>query len=70
MRRIAQASGGRSPFVGYAVLANWRAPNVLEVVGKRKGEVIGVGPYKVSADGNTMTVEDAACDQHLVFDRS
>jgi hypothetical protein len=62
---------------GMVVATRWRDANVLEMVAKKDGQVIGEGTYEVSSDGQTLTATVAGIDaagarfeQVIVFDRS
>jgi hypothetical protein len=61
---------------GVVSLARWVGPRVLEMLGKKDGQVVGRGRYEVSADGQTLTASvmgtdasGAAFEQVIVFDR-
>jgi hypothetical protein len=52
---------------GLCVIAAWRGSNLLQVIAKKDGEVVGAGTYAVSADGRELTVTTA--DMHIVLER-
>lgn len=54
---------------GFSVVASWRGSNVLQVIARKDGEVVGVGTYEVSADGRELSITDAAGDMHIVLER-
>jgi hypothetical protein len=53
---------------GYALMARWSSPRLLEFQATRHGEAVGWGSYEVSADGRTLTM--LADQQAIVLDRS
>ena len=53
---------------GYAMLAKWNGPRVIETFATKDGQVAGWGKYEVSEDGKTLTV--SGDEQIIVLDRS
>jgi hypothetical protein len=54
---------------GFSVVASWRGSNVVQVIAKKDGEVVGLGTYEVSADGRELSITDAVSDMHIVLER-
>ena len=52
---------------GYALMAKWRGPHVLETVATKDGQVVGWGKYEVSDDGKLLTI--SGDEQMIVLDR-
>jgi glyoxalase superfamily protein len=44
---------------GYAVMAKWNGPRVLEAVGTKDGQIEGRVTYEVSEDGTALTLSTA-----------
>ena len=53
---------------GYSLLARWRDSRTLETVAKKDGQVVALATYRVSADGQLLTI--AADRQLIVLDRT
>lgn len=53
---------------GYTLLARWRGSHALETVAKKGNEVVGLGTYEVSSNGQTMTISGE--QQTIVLDRN
>jgi hypothetical protein len=54
---------------GFSVVASWRGSNVVQVIAKKDGEVVGLGTYDVSADGRELSITDAVSDMHIILER-
>ena len=54
---------------GFSVVASWRGSNVVQVIARKDGEVVGKGTYEVSADGRELSITDTVGDMHVVFAR-
>lgn len=44
---------------GYALVAHWRSPRIIETIARKNGAIVGRGTYEVSADGRTLTVSSS-----------
>jgi len=53
---------------GYALVAKWIGPRVIDTMAKKDGQDVGWGKYEVSEDGKTLTI--SGDEQMIVLDRS
>ena len=54
---------------GFSVVASWRGSNVVQVIARKEGEVVGMGTYEVSADGRELSITDTVGDMHILLER-
>jgi hypothetical protein len=54
---------------GFSVVASWLASNIVQVIARKDGEVVGMGTYEVSADGRELSITDTVGDVHIVLER-
>ena len=53
---------------GYALIARWRGPQVLETLARKDGKAADWGTYEVSDDGRVLTISGDG--QTIVLDRN